>query len=147
MLSYIPSCKKRDRSHPLKMDQLTVLYNDKCPVCSFEIEHYRVLCMKHGIDLAFEKISENGPMLQASGLSVNDAKKRLHVRIPGGQVKVGVDAFLALWAQMPIYKFLGRLVSIPGIYHLAAVVYNHLLAPTLFWWDKRRVKCDESACG
>ena len=28
-----------------------------------------------------------------------------------GQVKVGVDAFLAFRAQMPIYKFLGYLVS------------------------------------
>ena len=102
--------------------------------------------MRHGIDLAFEKISENGPMLQASGLSVTDAKKRLHVRVPHGQVKVGVDAFLALWAQMPIYNRLGRLVSIPGIYHLATGVYNHFLAPLLFWWDKRRVKADESAC-
>ena len=103
--------------------------------------------MRHSISLVFEKISENGPVLQASGLSVNDAKKRLHVRVPGGQVKVGVDAFLALWAQMPIYKFLGHLVSIPGIYHLATVVYNHVLAPLLFWWDKRRVKCNESVCG
>ena len=129
------------------MNQITVLYNDKCPVCSFEIEHYRALCMRHSIGLAFEKISENGPMLQASGLSVNDAKKRLHVRVPGGHIKVGVDAFLALWAQMPMYKLLGYLVSIPGIYHLATMVYNHVLAPLLFWWDKRRVKCNESACG
>ena len=128
------------------MNQLTVLYNDKCPVCAFEIEHYRALCMRHGVDLAFEKISENGPTLQASGLSVTDAKKRLHVLASDGQVKVGVDAFLALWAQMPIYKFLGYLVSIPGIYHLATLVYNHVLAPLLFWWDKRRVKCDGSAC-
>ena len=128
------------------MNRLTVLYNDKCPVCSFEIEHYRALCMRHGIDLAFEKISENGPTLQASGLSVTDAKKRLHVLVSGGQVKVGVDAFLALWAQMPIYKFLGYLISIPGIYHLATLVYNYVLAPLLFWWDKRRVTCDESAC-
>ena len=34
---------------------------------------------EHGVDLAFEKISENGPTLQASGLSVTDAKKRLRL--------------------------------------------------------------------
>jgi predicted DCC family thiol-disulfide oxidoreductase YuxK len=128
------------------MERLTVLYNDQCPVCSFEIEHYRALCVKRGIDLGFEKISEKGPMLQSAGLSVMDAKRRLHVRTADGQVKVGVDAFLALWAQMPIYRALGRLVAIPGIYHLAVVVYNHVLAPLLFWWDKRRLQCEESAC-
>jgi predicted DCC family thiol-disulfide oxidoreductase YuxK len=128
------------------MEQLTVLYNDQCPVCSFEIEHYRALCIKRGIDLGFEKISDKGPVLNSSGLSVTDAKRRLHVRTSDGYVKVGVDAFLALWAHMPIYKYLGRLVAIPGIYHLAVVVYNHVLAPLLFWWDKRRLHCDDSAC-
>ena len=146
MLSYIPSCKKRDRSHPLKMDQLTVLYNDKCPVCSFEIEHYRALCMKHGIDLAFEKISENGPMLQASGLSVTDAKKRLHVRTrwasEGGCRRIsrtlGTNANLQISRASGFnswdLSFGSRGIQPPS-------------RTTLFWWDKRRVKCDESACG
>lgn len=128
------------------MERLTVLYNDRCPVCSFEIEHYRALCVKRGIDLGFEKISEKGPMLHEAGLSATDAKKRLHVRTGDGHLKVGVDAFLALWAQMPIYKHLGRVVAIPGIYHFAVVVYNHVLAPLLFWWDKRRLQCDETTC-
>jgi predicted DCC family thiol-disulfide oxidoreductase YuxK len=128
------------------MERLTVLYNDQCPVCSFEIEHYRALCLKRGIDLGFEKISDRGPMLQAVGLSQIDAKKRLHVRTHDGNVMVGVDAFLALWAEMPIYKFFGRLVGIPGVYHLAVIAYEHVLAPLLFWWDKRRSLCDDNAC-
>ena len=127
------------------MEQLTVLYNDKCPVCSFEIEHYRVLCMRHDIALAFEKISENGPMLRDSGLSVTDAKKRLHVRVPGGQVKVGVDAFLTLGTSTYLQISRASGFSSRGL-SAATVVYNRI-APLLFWWDKRRVKCDESACG
>jgi len=96
--------------------------------------------------LGFEKISDRGPMLQAVGLSLTDAKKRLHVRTHDGTVMVGVDAFLALWAEMPIYKFFGRLVGIPGVYHLAVITYDHVLAPLLFWWDKRRSLCDDNAC-
>lgn len=128
------------------MERLTVLYNDRCPVCSFEIEHYRRLCVERGIDLGFEKISDEGPMLKEQGLSVTAAKKRLHVLTRQGQLKVGVDAFLALWAQIPIYRSLGRVVAIPGIYHVAIVVYNHVLAPLLFWWDKRRLSCHETVC-
>ena len=60
------------------MAKSTILYNDKCPVCSFEIEHYRNLCSKRGIDLDFEKISVDGPVLMASNLTAEDAKKRLH---------------------------------------------------------------------
>ena len=132
--------------HPQEMNRLTVLYNDQCPVCSFEIDHYRALCSKRGIDLGFEKISAEGPMLKASALSPTDAKRRLHVRTKEGELKIGVDAFLALWAEMPGYRVLGRLVRLPGVYHMATLVYNRVLAPVLFWWDKRRLQCDESAC-
>ena len=72
------------------MTRLTVLYNDQCPVCSFEIEHYRELCIKRDIDLGFEKISDKGPMLKGARLSVTDAKKRLHVQTPEGEMKVGI---------------------------------------------------------
>ena len=84
-------------------------------------------------------------MLKGARLSVTDAKKRLHVQTPEGEMKVGIDAFLALWAQMPIYRYLGRLVAIPVIYHVAVLVYNHILAPLLHWWDKRRIQREEAA--
>jgi predicted DCC family thiol-disulfide oxidoreductase YuxK len=132
--------------HPKKMNRLTVLYNDQCPVCSFEIDHYRALCSKRGIDLGFEKISAEGPILKASALSPTEAKRRLHIQTKEGEFKVGVDAFLALWAEMPGYRILGRIVHLPGIYHMATLVYDRVLAPGLFWWDKRRLQCTKSAC-
>tara|TARA_Y200000002_G_C22385639_1_gene539179 strand:+ start:184 stop:552 length:369 start_codon:yes stop_codon:yes gene_type:complete len=122
------------------MGKATVLYNDKCPVCSFEIEHYRSLCSKRSIDLEFEKISVDGPVLMASHLTAEDAKKRLHLLTVDGRLLAGVEAFLALWAEMPGYRVLGRVVSMPGIYHLACLLYDKAVAPALFWWDSRRRK-------
>lgn len=120
------------------MKKLTVLYNDKCPVCSFEIDHYRDLCLKRSLLPEFEKISEKGDMLRTSGLSVDDAKKRLHVMLPTGELKVGIDAFLALWAELPGYRLLGKVLRIPGLYHLSQAAYNFVLAPSLYWWDRKR---------
>ena len=122
------------------MEKLTVLYNDKCPVCSLEIDHYRALCEKRTLPLAFEEISREGEVLQSSGLSVDEAKKRLHVRLASGEIRVGVDAFLALWAEMPGYRVLGRVIACPGIYHSACLVYDRVLAPVLYWWDQRRMR-------
>lgn len=124
------------------MQKLTVLYNDKCPVCSFEIEHYRGLSLKRDLPLEFEKISEEGQVLTASGLSPDAAKKRLHVRLPSGEIKVGVDAFVALWREMPGYQYLARVVSLPGLYHLSACVYDRILAPLLYAWDVRRSRLE-----
>ena len=124
------------------MQKLTVLYNDKCPVCSFEIEHYRGLSLKRDLPLAFEKISEEGDVLKATGLTSDAAKQRLHVRMPSGEVKVGVDAFLALWQQMPVYRLLGKLVALPGLYHLSVWIYDRVLAPMLYAWDQRRMRSE-----
>ena len=85
-------------------------------------------------------------MLKKSALAPTDTKGRLHVRSKEGGLKSGVNAFLARWAEMPGYRVLGRLVRLPGVYHIATLVYNRVLAPVLFWWDKRRLQCDESAC-
>ncbi len=120
------------------MSKLTVLYNDRCPVCTFEIAHYRGLCAKNKIDLGFEKISEQGLVLTTSNLSVQEARKRLHVKTESGELKVGIDAFLALWNRMPGYRILGKIVEFPGIYETSNWVYNQVLAPSLFWWDKKR---------
>lgn len=122
------------------MSKATVLYNDECPICSFEIEHYRRLCSKRGINIEFEKISLGGKVLQASRLTAEDAKKRLHLLTADGKLLVGVEAFLALWTEMPGYRVVGRLISTPGIYHLASLLYDRALAPALFWWDSYRRK-------
>ena len=132
------ACKFQCNPHRPLMGKATVLYNDKCPVCSFEIEHYKRLCSKRGLDLDFEKISTAGPVLTASRLTVEDAKKRLHLVTSDGRLVVGVEAFLALWAEMPGYRVLGRVVSIPVIHHLASLLYDRAVAPTLFWLDRRR---------
>jgi len=124
------------------MQKLTVLYNDACPVCSFEIEHYRGLCLKRDLPLEFEKISDEGAMLEATGLTVKAAKQRLHVRLPSGELRVGVDAFLALWQEMPVYRLFGRFVSLPGVYQVATWVYDRILAPMLFAWDQRRERLE-----
>ena len=122
------------------MSKLTVLYNDQCPVCSLEIGHYRGISLKRQLPLAFEPISEQGDMLTQTGLSVEQAKQRLHVRLPSGEVVVGVDAFLAIWKTLPGYRILGRLIAVPGIYHLSCWVYDRCLAPLLFALDQRRTR-------
>ena len=50
----------------------------------------------------------------------------------------GVDAFLALWREMPRYRWLARLVGMPGIKQLAWLAYEGALAPIIYRWDARR---------
>ena len=116
-------------------DRTRVLYNADCPVCSFEIDHYARYSAAKKLSIGFDDL--NSCDLERYGVSREDAARRLHV-LKDGRVFAGVDAFLVLWRDMPRYRVLARVVGLPGIRHLASAVYDYLLAPALYVWDKHR---------
>ena len=114
-----------------------VLYNDACPVCRTEIRHYARYAETHALPLRFEDL--NAGDLADWGLSADDAARRLHV-LKDGQLHAGIDGFLVLWAQMPRYRWLGRLVGLPGIRQLASAAYDWVLAPVIYRWHLVRLR-------
>lgn len=122
-------------------DETRVLYNDDCPVCSFEIGHYRDYARKSGLPLRFDALT--GPDLDRWGVTRDAAARRLHV-LKDGQVLTGVDAFVALWSEMPRYRWLARVVTLPAVRPVARLVYDGLLAPLLYRMhlarDRRRAR-------
>ncbi len=112
-----------------------VIYNASCPVCSAEIDHYRAYSTKRALPISYADIGDAD--LTKWGLSRDDAAKRLHV-VQDGELLSGVPAFAALWAEMPRYRWVSRLVMVPGIRHVAAAIYNHILAPALYARHRRR---------
>lgn len=118
---------------------LHVLYNDRCPICRAEIEHYRAYTQAQDLSIRFEDLHEAD--LSRWGVDAAGAAKRLHVR-HGDGVLSGVDAFIALWREMPRYRFLARVVALPGIRPLAGWVYNKVLAP---WLYRRHVRRENGA--
>lgn len=118
-------------------EQTRVLYNAACPVCAAEINHYDRYTQANGLPIRFEDLGAED--LTAWGLTREDAAKRLHV-LHEGQIHAGIPAFLVLWEQMPRYRWLRRIVGLPGIRHGAVFTYDRILAPALYAWHKRRQK-------
>lgn len=77
------------------MAKLEVLYNDDCPICRREINHYAGLS---GDDVTFVKITEQSAA--DWGLTEEQAAKQIHAR-SDGNVTVGVDAFVSVWQRLP----------------------------------------------
>ncbi len=115
--------------------KLTVLYNGACPICSREIDAYRRSAEAEGLDIAFEDL--NTADLDAWGVDRETARRRLHLR-EGGRVRGGLDAFVALWRVLPRLGWLARLVSLPGLRPVAGGVYEWVLAPLLYRFDRLR---------
>ena len=114
-----------------------VLFNANCPVCNFEIGHYARYADRSGLPIRFDDL--NTDARDQWGIDADTAARRLYV-LHEGVLTSGIPAFLALWAQMPRYRMLGRVVGLPGIKQIAIGTYDHVLAPAIYRWHLRRVK-------
>lgn len=113
-----------------------VLYNESCPVCRREVHHYERLSQKAGLAIGYDDLADD-TRLAGWGLTPEQAAKRLHVR-KDGHIHAGIPAFIVLWREIPQYRWLARLINLPGVHWVACKVYDHILAPLLYRWHLRR---------
>ncbi len=116
---------------------IRVLFNADCPICNFEISHYARYAEQSGLPIRFDDL--NTDARDQWGIDADTAAQRLYV-LHDGVLTSGIPAFLVLWAQMPRYRFLGRIVGLPGIKQIAIAAYDYALAPAIYRWHLRRVK-------
>jgi predicted DCC family thiol-disulfide oxidoreductase YuxK len=117
---------------------VTVLYNGGCPVCRAEMSRYKRLGGAATADLTFHDVARDPSPLAPLGVTVDGAKRRLHVLDTDGRLIKGIDGFILLWRQMPRYRWLARVVGLPGIRWGAIAIYDGLLVPLLWQWNRRR---------
>ncbi|MBX9769242.1 MAG: DUF393 domain-containing protein [Bdellovibrionales bacterium] len=99
-----------------------VFYDGLCVVCSLEMKHYEKKA--RGTNLRFVDISS--PEFDATklGLDPIQVQKVMHARTEDGEIKTGVDAFIAIWKQLPGYGPLAQLVQLPLLRPAADLGYS-----------------------
>ena len=112
-----------------------ILFNANCPVCNAEVCHYRDYAEERGIAMGFDDLNQIDPA--PYGVSRIDAAKRLHV-LHEGSVISGVPAFVVIWQQLPRYRWLAKIVSLPIAHFLSNLIYDFVLAPILYAAHLRR---------
>lgn len=116
-------------------NDMRVIYNGDCPVCSHEIGAYALYARDQTLPIRFDDL--NVIDLTPLGLSEDTVARRLHV-IHNGEVLVGVDGFRALWSLMPRYRWLAWLTGLPVIRPLARFAYDRIVAPVIYARHRRR---------
>jgi len=120
------------------MPELTIFYDGGCPLCSHEIAHYRRLDWAGRI--RWVDITRDAPSLAAAGLDLPTAMRRLHVQVADGRTLSGVEAFVALWARLPRWRWLARLVNLLPLRRPLEWGYQR------FAERRFRQRCQEGAC-
>ena len=101
---------------------ISVFYDDKCSLCSREINFYKKI--RPEASISWLGISSSSKELKIAKIKRVDALMFLHVRDCEGIFHVGVDAFILIWRNLPYFKYINYIVSFPGIYQLANIVYE-----------------------
>lgn len=115
---------------------LTVLYDGACPLCRREIGVYRGL--RPSAPVCFADISDTAQPLPP-GTTREQLLARFHVRGRDGRLVSGAQAFLALWAALPGWRWIARAGRLPGAAWLMERVYRLFLRwrPLLQRWAAR----------
>jgi predicted DCC family thiol-disulfide oxidoreductase YuxK len=120
------------------MNRLTAYYDGGCPLCRQEIAHYRRIDRDSAIH--WVDITSDGAALEAAGLDLGTAMRRIHAREPDGRMLTGVNAFVAIWRRLPWYRRLAALVSGLRLTRPLDWAYGHFAD-----WRLRR-RCAEGLC-
>lgn len=118
---------------------LTVLYDGACPLCRREIGIYRDLQpLSPGSSVCFADVS-NAAVPLPPGATREQLLARFHVQGPDGKLLSGAEAFLALWAVLPGWRWLAFAGRLPGATWVMERTYRFFLRwrPTLQRWASR----------
>jgi len=120
---------------------LTVLYDGACPLCRREIGVYRGL--KPNTPVCFADVSDAALPLP-DGTTREQLLARFHVRGSDGSLLSGAQAFLALWAALPGWRWLALIGRLPGATWAMERLYRVFLRlrPTLQRWASRLERPD-----
>ena len=85
-----------------------VFYDDKCPLCLTEINHYRKLEKCRPIE--WIGIYQDQEKIKQFGFNQQQLLERLYVVRGDGVVVTGASAFATIWSSVKRYRIIGNMV-------------------------------------
>ena len=104
---------------------LTVFFDGSCPICSKEINFYK---MRAGAEnLSWVDVSDEEIPIPIQTRSREELMARFHVLSSSGELVSGGAAFAELWASLPAFKIFGKIFKLPILRYLIDVGYDIFL--------------------
>jgi predicted DCC family thiol-disulfide oxidoreductase YuxK len=113
----------------------TVYYNSACPVCRNGVAAQQGIMS--ACEVEWVDVHTDPDAVRALGLDLEAVRERLVVREADGALRIGADAFSALWVRTPGLGWLARLLMRPRLRALAQRAYD-AFARRLYRWNRRK---------
>ena len=105
---------------------ITVYYDGACGLCAKEINYYKSLAPNNIFE--WIDIVKNPEKFTQMGYTLEEGLKILHVKKDSNSMQIGVNAFIAIWQQLPYWCFAAKIAALPIINPLLQFTYKHLAA-------------------
>lgn len=115
--------------------KLKVYYNSACPVCKAGIEGQ--MDKDSVCQIQWKDVHQENQLASEVDAELEFVRERLHVVDENGNLKVGFEAFLAIWRNSPKETWKARALGLPIIKHLCIVAYN-MFAALLYKWNRSK---------
>ena len=99
----------------------TIYYDGACPLCTLEIAHYQK--QEGAENLCFRDVSR-ADEAPGADLTREQALARFHIRKADGTLLSGAAAFVAIWEDLPKWRWAARVARLPGVLPLMEVGYR-----------------------
>ena len=114
---------------------MKVYFNNSCKICKAEIDLYK----KEKIDqINWIDITNNKKAKIETKKNYKQLIRRLHVE-KDGKIFSGAKAFLLVWKNIPKYRILYSIFSLPIIFQIFSVTYE-IIAFFLFLKNRKQLK-------
>ena len=118
------------------MPKPKVYYNSACPVCDAGIRQQRRQLDRAEVEVEWIDVHADNEAVGEIGADLDFVRERLHVVDSAGTLRVGSEAFRALWGQTPGQRWLARVGGLPVVRTLFRWAYN-AFAVLLYRWNRR----------
>ncbi len=108
------------------MTQHTVLYDDECMFCTFQMKVLTWLDWRHA--LALMPLSDPRVQVIAPQLGREELQEAIHCVTPAGRVHRGARAIRFLGMRLPLLVPLALFMWLPGVIWVAEIVYRWISA-------------------
>ena len=113
----------------------TVLYDDQCPLCVFQMKALTWLDWRHVLRLL--PLSDPRAAALAPGIGREDLLEAIHCVTAGGKIHRGVRAIRFVGLRLPLLVPLALFLWMPGVIFVAEQIYrvisrNRLILSRLF---------------
>ena len=113
---------------------MKVYFNNSCKICKSEIDLYK----KEQInEINWIDITNNRQAKIETKKDFKELLRRLHVE-KNGKIFSGAKAFLLVWKNIPKYKFLYKIFSLPIIFQIFSIGYE-TIAFFLYLKNKKQI--------